>query len=139
MPGPLRKGIGSTVSTREITALYRRLPEDKRRLLLEFAEFLAARGATETVLPLRKVDIARPEAESVVAAMKRLTASYPMLDKATLLDAAASLMSAHVLEGRPATDVIDQLERLFRERYEAYCASCQEPQNEERGNRADTS
>ncbi len=125
------------MSTREILALYRRLPEDKRRLLLDFAQFLAARGATETAPPLRKVDIARPESESVVAAMRRLTASYPMLDKATLLDAAASLMSAHVLEGRPATDVIDELEKLFRERYEKYCASSQEPRSGEPGNRAD--
>ena len=56
-----------------------------------------------------------------------------------LLDAAASLMGAHVLEGRPATDVIDELEKLFRERYEAYRGPGQERQIDERGNRADTS
>ncbi len=127
------------MSTREILALYRRLPEDKRRVLLDFAEFLAARGATETAPPSRKVELPRPETESVVAAMRRLTASYPMLDKAVLLDAAASLMGAHVLEGRPATDVIDELEKLFRERYEAYRGPGQERQIDERGNRADTS
>ena len=43
--------------------------------------------------------------ESVVAALKRLRLSYPMLDSAPLLDAAASLVTAHVLHGRSAAEV----------------------------------
>ena len=66
------------------------LPPAQAETLLEFAEFLAARHgqaltsdtpeqvAAATLLPL---DIPRPEKESVVKAIKRLAATYPMLDR----------------------------------------------------------
>ena len=61
--------------------------------------------------------IPRPEKESVVGAMKRLRKTYPMIDPDRLLDEASGLMSAHLLGGRPAADVIDDLEALFERHF----------------------
>jgi hypothetical protein len=37
-----------------------------------------------------------------------------------MLNETSSLMAAHVLNGRPARDVIDDLEALFARHYDAY-------------------
>ena len=55
-----------------------------------------------------------------MAALKRLRRVYAMLDRGVLLHEASALMSAHVLQGRPAVDVIDELEALFARHYAAY-------------------
>ena len=62
----------------------------------------------------------RPAQESVIAAIRRMRRSYPMLDSATMLNDTSTLMSAHVLQGRSAADVIDELEELFAVRYREY-------------------
>ncbi len=62
-------------------------------------------------------DIPRPENESVVSAMKRLTKTYPMLDTKDLFTQASSLMTQHIIRGREAMEIIDELEQLFREHY----------------------
>ena len=99
---------------REILA---ELPEAQARALLEFAEFLAARygGPQEATAPL---DIPRPAQESVVKAIKRLGATYPMLDRSKMLNETSVLMTQHVIQGRDAVEVIDELEVLFRRHYE---------------------
>jgi hypothetical protein len=43
----------------------------------------------------------RPSQESVVAAIKRLSKTYEMLDRGPMLNETSALMSAHVLQGRP--------------------------------------
>jgi hypothetical protein len=43
-----------------------------------------------------------------------------MLERGDLLHEASSLMSAHVLQGRAAAQVIDELEDLFARHYAAY-------------------
>ena len=103
------------------------LPPAQAETLLEFAEFLAARyGATvtsdtseqaaaTTPLPL---DIPRPEKESVVKAIKRLAATYPMLDRSKMLNETSTLMTQHIMQGRAAAEVIDELEAMFRTCYE---------------------
>jgi hypothetical protein len=104
---------------RRLTRLYRALGPADRHTLLAFAEFLAHEGA-------RAVDHApeaapehepRPEGETVIAAIRRLGRTYSMLDRDTLLHETSALMSAHVLHGREAAEVIDELERLFERRY----------------------
>ena len=89
------------------------LPEAQVTALLEYAEFLAARhgGPKEITAPL---DIPRPERESVVKAIKRLGATYPMLDRSRMLNETSVLMTQHVIHGRDAVEVIDWLEILFR-------------------------
>lgn len=94
-----------------------RLPDAQLQALLEYAEFLLERhGATP--MSADPLDIPRTENETVVAAIKRLRASYPMLDAAKLLNETSVLMSDHALRGREAGAVIDELEQLFRRHYE---------------------
>jgi len=60
----------------------------------------------------------RPEQESVVAAIKRLNATYFMLeDHAGLLNEASVLMTQHVMQGRDINEVIDELETVFARFY----------------------
>lgn len=113
------KSPGSS-DQRKLIRLFRKLAAAERAHLLSYAEFLLERGA-ETSVPAarqRPLDIPRPETETVVAAMRRLSRTFPMLNKDGLLHEASSLMSAHVMQGRPAAEVIDELELLFRTHHE---------------------
>ena len=85
--------------------------------LLAFAEFIHARQDA-TLLTLQRIE--RPLVETVMGALKRLTATYPMLDKALLLDEASRQSLQHVLQGRAAPAVIDELEAIFLRHYEHY-------------------
>ena len=107
---------------RHLLTLFRGMSAADRDSLLAFAEFLAARGEGEESedLPAEPVLIQGPPDESVIAAIKRLSASYPMLDRAALLNEASALMSAHLMQGRPASEVIAELETLFVSHYEAF-------------------
>lgn len=93
------------------------LPAAQAAALLEYAEFLATRygGPKEITSPL---DIPRPAKESVVKAIKRLGVTYPMLDRSKMLNETSSLMTQHVLHGRAAAEVIDDLEIMFKRHYE---------------------
>lgn len=62
--------------------------------------------------------IPAPENERVVAAVKRLSKTYPMLSKNKMLGVTSDLMTQHVLHGREASEVIAELERVFQEEYE---------------------
>ncbi|WP_338066001.1 Crp/Fnr family transcriptional regulator [Ectothiorhodosinus mongolicus] len=94
------------------------LPEEKAEMLADFAEFLAGR---QEALPLQTPKLLpRSPEETVVQAMKRLSASYPMLDKARLLNETSMLMSQHVMQGRCATEVIEELEAVFMQHYQSY-------------------
>ena len=88
------------------------------KALLDYASFLAERYPAPTVLFTDPVPIPRGENESVVAGMKRLSETYPMIDKAQILHHASSLMGQHIMHGREANEVIDDLERLFEKQYE---------------------
>jgi precorrin-3B methylase len=108
-------------SADKLLSLYRDLPEDRKAELLRFAEFLHQHFAKPAV-PAEIQSIPRPEQESVIKAMQRLRATYPMLDAAILLDEASTLMSQHVIQGREAKAVIDDLEKLFRRHYDGHVA-----------------
>ena len=97
--------------------LLRELPEERAEELVEFAEFLRERHGGGREIPER-VDIPRPSEESVVRAIKRLRATYPMLDAARLINEATDLMSQHLTQGRDRVEVINELEILFRTHYE---------------------
>jgi hypothetical protein len=101
------------------------LSEAQAAMLLEFAEFLAARqglalDVTEEAAPAtpQPADIPRPEKESVVKAVKRLAATYPMLDRSKMLNETSTLMTQHIMHGRETVEVIDELEIMFRRHYE---------------------
>jgi hypothetical protein len=111
---------------RDLLELFRVLDTQDQASLLAFAEFLAKRseaGITEPEedsAPLQPKPIPRPAKESVVKAIKRLSSSYYMLERDKMLDETSTLMMAHVIHGRPAHAVIDDLERLFEQYYQRY-------------------
>ena len=116
--------------------LFKQLTEQDAQTLLRFAEFLAAQEeGTVSVAVTESVEITtvsvsipqpekieRPEQERVVDALKRLSATYPMLEKKTLLDKASELVAQHVMFGKPAKQVIDETEAIFAAAYEKFVA-----------------
>ena len=105
-------------STKKLLAFYRQLPDEVAQQLLDFAEFLASRHNIEATEIPSPENISRPEKESVVIAVKRLSATYPMINKDKLLDETSSLVSQNMLQGRDAVEVIDKLEIVFKKHYE---------------------
>lgn len=102
---------------KRLERLFKRLSEEQRTMLLEFAEFLAARAPEEARELPEPVPHPRPEQESVVKAIRRLSATYPMLDKSKMLNQTSSLVAQHVMQGRAAREVIDELEVVFEAHY----------------------
>lgn len=109
-----------TADERRLLRLFRALSDNRRAGLLDYAEFLLARVMPEPE-PVSQVpqDIPRPVQESVVKAIKRLRETYPMLDRAKLIHETSALMSQHLVQGRAAVEVIDDLEALFARQYQA--------------------
>jgi hypothetical protein len=103
-----------------LLGLWRRLDPERRATLVEFAEFLATRAE-----PPRSAQVAtlRPAHETVVHAVRRLNASYPMLERATLLQPVGDLLSQHLVDGRAPVAVIDDLESLYANAYSAFLKS----------------
>ncbi|MDH3514073.1 MAG: Crp/Fnr family transcriptional regulator, partial [Gammaproteobacteria bacterium] len=102
-------------SKTRLTEIFRKLTPEQGAALLEFAEFLLARQGGAGLEPVkntapveipRPLDIPRPDEESVVKAVRRLRATYPMLDARKLLNQTSELMTQHVVQGREAIEVI---------------------------------
>ncbi len=105
---------------KRLLLVVRDFPEDSKQQVLAFAEFLRSRLTVPSV-PTEPLVIPRPAAgETVVGAIKRLAATYPMLDRGKMLNETSSLMAQNALGGRPAVEVIDDLEALFRSHYAAF-------------------
>jgi hypothetical protein len=103
-----------------LVGLYDALGAQDRATLTAFAEFLAARQAAAAEPLAQPTLLPRPAQESVVAAIRRLAQGYHMLDRAAMLHETSALMSAHILQGRPADEVIDELEALFLRHYDRH-------------------
>lgn len=117
----------TTSEQRKLSRLFASLDEQDRSSLLAFAEFLVQRRGSqpaeaESAAPEQPRAISRPDSESVVGAIKRLSKTYYMLQRSDMLDETSSLMTAHVMQGRSAKEVIDDLERVFAEHYRRYRA-----------------
>lgn len=113
---------------------FSQLSEAQQQTLLQFAEFLLTRSddadeAGQKEIP-QPVLSQRPAEETVVGAIKRLTASYPMLEKDRLFNETSVLMTKHVMQGHAAHLVIDELEMLFQRHYESLVNDQQEDTNE---------
>ena len=106
---------------KKLFILYNSLPEDKRLMLIEFAEFLQSKTKVEDkyggVIPKPRL-IRADESETVVGAIKRLSAGYFMLDRAKMLNETSLLVTQHVMHGRDKAEVIAELEQVFARRYE---------------------
>lgn len=107
---------------KKLLALFEKLDSGQRKTLIEFAGFMVIRapqdGDGEPSPPAQPLSIARPDTETVVMAIKRLTQTYPMLDRRKLLGDTSKYVAQHALEGRPAVEVIDELEVVFSRHYE---------------------
>ena len=55
----------------------------------------------------------------MVKAIKRLRETYPMIDRAKILHDTSASMTKHLVHGKPAAEVIDELEALFLSHYQA--------------------
>ena len=111
----------------KLVGILERLSPADRAAVISYAEFLLSRAATAEAVPAlapaAAVEIPepelgpRPQDEKVVAAIKRLSSAYYMLDKSKMLGVTSDLVTQHVLQGREAMDVIDELEQVFADHY----------------------
>ena len=112
----------------KILDVFERLSAADRDAATSFAEFLLSRSATRvtTSPPVAAVSTAipepeplpRPAEERVVAAVKRLSKTYFMLDKSKMLGATSDLVTQHIMHGREAAEIIDELEQVFTDQYQ---------------------
>ena len=111
-----------------ILDIFEKLSPTDRDAAASFAEFLLSRSgtrvATSAPLPAAHTEVPEPEPvprpaeERVVAAVKRLSKTYFMLDKSKMLGATSDLVTQHIMQGREASDVIDELEQVFTDQYQ---------------------
>ena len=107
---------------REIKLLFAELDDDHQQAIVDYADFLAQRYKVENSgdRDLKPESIERPGQETVIAAIKRLKKTYYMLDTDIILNQTSALMGQHILKGREASDVIDELQSIFQAQYEQY-------------------
>lgn len=117
--------VTQSPTQQRLLKLFRDLPAAQQEQLVSYAEFLAFRLQDPDSPPDQPDaadqapdDIPRPESESVIAAIRRLSKTFHMLNKDELLHETSALMTAHVMHGKPAPQVIDELEELFRQQYD---------------------
>lgn len=113
----------STPQEKRLRSLFRELSAQDQDSLLKFAEFLAS-SSTAVVQANQSCPepllLERPSTESVVKAIKRLKKGYPMLSADKLLSPTSDLMAAHLIKGRPANEIIDELELVFADYYQQF-------------------
>ncbi len=117
---------------KRLLKLFRKLSEIDQLGLSRYAEYLvhsAEQGKGPESIPAPE-RIPRPEKESVVGAIKRLSASYGMLDSPKLLNDTSNLMTQHVMHGKAVVEVIDELEQLFERHYLALLDEFDTPKQE---------
>ena len=107
---------------RKVIKLFKSLDASNKEAFLAFGEFLQSRASNLSTndsddAVSKPVDIPRPEEESVIKAIKRLSATYPMVDKENILHPISDLMTSHMISGRTAPDVIDDLQEVFFNEY----------------------
>ena len=114
---------------RQLLKVFKSLNDEDKASLIAFSEFLSARitgentpqyaeKTTDFVVPDEPLGIPRPDDESVIKAIKRLTKTYPMVDKEKILNPISGVMTSHIMQGKSAKEAIDELEVLFMGEYE---------------------
>lgn len=118
--------VQGSKSERKLLKLFKALDGSKQETLLSFAEFLKSQSGDQLGLDQevddqainKPLDIARPDNESVIKAIKRLSETYPMVNKDNILHPISDLMTAHMLQGKAAEPIIDELEIVFLKEYQ---------------------
>lgn len=96
------------------------MTESAQSSLMDYADFLLDKHPKIQQIQTEPNFIPRPEEESVIAAIKRLSATYPMLTDSSLFNETSTLMTQHIMQGREASTVIDEIEAVFNKQYNAY-------------------
>jgi hypothetical protein len=112
----------------QLNQLFEGLDQQGRNSLLDYANFLFSKSqqnstAVDKCIKQKPLETPRPTEESVLAAIKRLRASYFMVDTDGMINQTSSLVTQFMLQGRPANEVIDDLEQLFNDHYQKYLES----------------
>ena len=102
---------------KKVLDLFGRLALEQQDKLITVAEFLNG-NALDAAAASDPLAIPRPAGETVTMAIRRLTRTYPMLDRRKLMAEASQFMAQHALEGREAAAVIDELEAVFARHYQ---------------------
>jgi hypothetical protein len=97
--------------------LFNTLDKERQESLFDYAEFLQSKGGLLKQEVTEPVDVPRPESESVVGAIKRMKQTYPMIDSMKVFAVASNLMTDHMVKGRDAEEVINEIEALFEDTY----------------------
>jgi len=105
---------------KKLLSVWQQLSDSDQNSVQEFSEFLLQRNGSNVIedIPSEPLNIERPVEESVIAAIKRLSATFPMINKDNMLNETSSLVSQHIVQGRDAVEVIDELEVIFQRHYE---------------------
>ena len=104
-------------NTKSLIEIFETLDAERQASLFDFAEFLQSKGDLVVQEVADLVDIPRPDAETVVGAIKRLKQTYPMIDSMKVFSSASELMTDHMVKGRDAIEVIDEMEQIFEDFY----------------------
>ena len=109
---------------KRLVRLYDGMDEQMRASLLDYAEFLSQRGQSDSTSGIdakqQPLEHPRPDDENVINAIKRLRATYFMLNTDELLNETSALMAQFMIQGREAVAVIDDLEAVFDKHYQSY-------------------
>ena len=98
--------------------LFNALDKERQESLFDYAEFLLSKGGTVQGPIDEPLAIPREENETVVGAIKRLKLTYPMIDSMKVFAVASDLMTDHMVKGRDAEEVINEIEALFEATYQ---------------------
>lgn len=113
---------------KRLMSIWRSLSQSDRNTLLLFAKFLKHQAGDEEdqeVVSQHPISLPKPPGESAVLALKRLKKSYPMIDTdMSMLDEATRLIMQKVMGAEDAV-VIEQLEKLFENRYQTWSSETQ--------------
>ena len=102
---------------KSLADLFNSLDSDGQQSLFDYAEFLLSRSGDMPRELGEPLDIPRAENETVVGAIKRMKQTYPMIDSMKVFAVASNLMTEHMVSGRDAEEVINEIEALFEETY----------------------
>ena len=98
---------------------FRQMTPTAQCTLVRFADYLSQRHpVVPPSVSEQPLQVPRPEEESVIAAIRRLANTYPMLESDAVFSAATTLMTRHVMGQQVAVEVIDELEAIFKARYD---------------------
>lgn len=119
----MRGGMALSPEEKKMLRLFRSLSPEQQKTVAAFVEFLAGNMEhSYAAEPEQPVALPRPDQESVVKAIKRLRATYPMLDQNKLFHETSQHMTEHLMHGKAAIEVINELETMFAQHYQRHIA-----------------